>query len=79
MQMRLPWPPGVRDLLGGREGHSWVSQTLWVAPWVPCSAVWLTAAHEGLCHSPFTSREAARTPCPQAQRDTQAVREVCLL
>ena len=37
---------------------------------------WLTAAHEGLSHSPLPPREAARTPHPQAQRDPQAVREV---
>lgn len=33
--VRLPWPPGVRDLPGRKEGQSVVRRSLWLATGCP--------------------------------------------
>lgn len=44
VQVRLPWPPGVRDRPGRKEGHSLVRRSLWLATRVPHCAARPTAA-----------------------------------
>lgn len=61
MRVRLPWPPGVRDLPGRKEGHSVVRRSLWLATRLPQCAAQSTAAmkacltllsHLGRLHEP---------------------------